>query len=114
MGGGSSKSSSTQASTQTTTSGSATGTVGSVYQGQTVNVTEQIPEALIDLFKGLIDLSTTAVNAGVEAGGAAISSLSDIKTTAISPDTSTTKLLSPAVIVLAVGFLAFAYMMKGK
>lgn len=112
MSGGKNKSSSTQSTTQTTTAQDASGVVGDVFQGQTINITDNLPQELVDIFGGLIDLSKTSVNAAIDAGGAAIDSFSAVKETSISPETSQLKTLTPVLIIAAIGLVVFV--IKGK
>lgn len=87
MGGKSSSSNDTASNqTTTTTTGSATGTVGSVYQGQTVNVTDQLPQEAVTVFKDLINLTGNAIQIAAEAGGAALKSNADLTTVIKQPD----------------------------
>jgi hypothetical protein len=87
MGGKSSSSNATSsAQTTTTTSGSATGTVGSVYQGQTVNITDNLPDTAVDVFKELIHLTGNAIDVAAGAGEAALKSNAALTTTIKQPD----------------------------
>lgn len=87
MGGKSSSSNATSsAQTTTTTTGSATGTVGSVYQGQTVNITDQLPESAVNVFKELIHLTGNAIDVAAAAGSKALDNNAALTTTIKQPD----------------------------
>lgn len=88
--GGKSSSSSSNASTQTTTTttGSATGTVGDVYQGQTVNITDQFPTEAVQVFKALTDLTGNAINVAAAAGEKALASNQELAKATKQPDIS--------------------------
>lgn len=88
MCGGKSKSTSSTASAQTTTAttGTATGTVGSVYQGQTVNITDQFPAEAVAVFNKLIDLAGDSLNVAAGAGDAAIKATNTLATSVKQPD----------------------------
>jgi hypothetical protein len=109
MSGGKSSSSSTQQTSQSTTSQDASGVVGDVIQGQTINITDNLPEDVKALFGGLIDLASQSIDAAVGAGSAAIESVSNVKTTAISPDTSQLKTLTPVLIIAGIALVVFAF-----
>lgn len=112
MGGKSSSSNST-ASTQTTTTttGSATGTVGSVYQGQTVNITDQFPQQAVDVFHELIQLSGQAIDIAAQAGDKALTATNQLATSVKQPDIAVTqgyqKTARYAVIAAGVAGVAF-------
>lgn len=76
MGGGkssSSTSSSQETYTQTTsTSSTATGIVGDLFQGQTISITENLPENAVEVFKSLVALSSGAIDIAAQAGGRAL------------------------------------------
>lgn len=87
MGGKSSSSNATSSTqTSTTTTGSATGTVGSVYQGETVNVTDQFPQEAVTVFKDLIALTGNAIDIAAAAGAKAIDSNATLTTVIKQPD----------------------------
>ena len=87
MGGKSSSSNSTASTqTSTTTTGSATGTVGSVYKGETVNITDQFPKEAVDVFQALINLSGQAIDVAAAAGEKAIDANAQITTVVKQPD----------------------------
>lgn len=87
MGGKSSSSTATTTSNTTTnTSGSATGVVGDVLQGESITINENVPDNVIDIFKQLVALSENTINLAAEAGGKAIDTISSVTTTAAQPD----------------------------
>ncbi|MDX1939669.1 MAG: hypothetical protein SFU99_03910 [Saprospiraceae bacterium] len=86
MGGGKSSSSSDSTNVTTTTTGSATGVVGDVFQGQTVNINQEFPDQIQDVFSQLINLTGQAVNIAAEAGQAALTSSQQSFQTAAQPD----------------------------
>jgi hypothetical protein len=112
--GGKTSSASTQQTSQTTTSSDASGIVGDVYQGQSITINDRIPDEVASLFSGLVDLTGKAIDSAIASGETAINSVSDVKTTQISPDTAQTKILSPTLIILAIGFTVFAFMIGRK
>lgn len=113
MSGGSNKSSSTQQTSQSTTAQDASGVVGDVFQGQTINITDNLPKELVDIFGGLIDLSKTSVNAAIDAGSLAVENFSTVKETSVSPETSQLKTLTPVMIIAGLALIVFAFN-KGK
>lgn len=70
MGGG--KSSSSSANTQTTTTSTATGVVGDAFQGQTINVTDELPDNAVEVFNTLASLGKDAFDFARSAGSAAV------------------------------------------
>lgn len=107
--GGKSKSSSTQSTSQTTTSQDASGVVGDVFQGQTINITDNLPEDVKALFGGLVELAGKSVDAAIGAGNVAIEQFSSVKETSISPETSQLKTLTPVLIIAGLAIVVFAF-----
>lgn len=85
MGGKSSSSSSSSNST-TTTTGSATGTVGDVFQGESITITENLPDNAVDVFRQLVELAGQAIDVGANAAGAALESNQQLAQAAKQPD----------------------------
>lgn len=116
--GGKSSSSSANESTQTTTTttGSATGTVGDVYQGQTVNLTTQFPTEAVAVFDKLIALSGQAIQAAVDAGGKSLDVVSQFGTDVKAPDVAIAKTSSNTIgyTIAAVAVVGAALIFKGK
>lgn len=107
--GGKSKSSSSQSTSQTTTTQDASGVVGDVFQGQTINITDNLPDDVKDLFAGLTDLASKSIDAAIGAGNVAIEKFSEVKETSISPETSQLKSLTPVLIIAGLAVVVFAF-----
>lgn len=113
-----SKSSADTTNTQTTetTSGTATGTVGNVYQGESVNVTDQFPADVADAFKKLIDLSGQAVDVAAGAGQKALEATNALATTVKQPDVSVSQdyQKTTRTAMLAAAFVAAVLIINKK
>ena len=94
MSGGKSKSEQKETNTQvtntttTTTSGSAVGTVGDVFQGQTLTVNQYLPDNVLALGNRLIDLASQSAEIAAGAGAKAIESIKQVTEAAKTPDLS--------------------------
>lgn len=87
MGGkSSSSSSSTSTSSTTTTTGSATGTVGDVFQGETISYSDYFPQDVADAFDKLIGLSEKSIDAALSTGQKAFDVTAQFGEKAASPD----------------------------
>lgn len=85
MGG---KSSSSADSTQTTTTSTATstGTVGDVVQGQTININQEVPSEVVDIFSQLVDLAKGAGQLAGDFSQQALESNKELAQAAKQPD----------------------------
>jgi hypothetical protein len=86
MSGGKSGSQSSTSSATTSTSSTATGVAGDVYQGGSLVINQDVPDAVTEVVKQLVGLSEKSINAAVSAGQAALDINARVTQTAAQPD----------------------------
>lgn len=75
--------------TFSTGTGTATGTVGDVFQGQTITINDAFSDNVSDAFNELIDLSRRVIDVAAGAGQAALVTVAAAAQTASQPDLTT-------------------------
>ena len=103
MGGGSSSSSSATETTTNTSTATASGVVsGDVLQGQNIQVTNELSDEAVEVFRQLVGFANNAINLAAEAGSLAISTTQESLQQAAQPDVELIQGFQKQVIVAAV------------
>lgn len=116
MSGGKSSSSSNTTTENTTSSATSTGVVGDVLQGQYITVTEELPDAAVDVFKQLVDLVGQSIDVAAAAGEKAIDTTTGFAEKAAQPDLSAITGYQKQVywIIGAIAVVGIAFAMRKK
>jgi cell wall-associated NlpC family hydrolase len=88
MNGGKSESSTASTQSTETTTGSATGTVGDVLQGQTINLNNELSDNALDAYKQLAAITQQSLSMANATGSKAADLIAAVTSTAAQPDVS--------------------------